>query len=233
MRKIKKRSFYDRVWNSGNNRKIIIACGIITLLLFCLKIFIEVTESLLENELNIFDSRVSNYIFSFSKKSLTEFFLFVTTFGDKVVYIPVSLTIFTWMVIRKKRLLPAVSLILITLSGYILNSVLKGLFERKRPVSLYAAEINSSSYPSGHAFTGILFYGCLIWLIAGSGFPLLIRYFLVCILSVLIILIGISRIYLKAHYPSDVIAGWAFGMIWLVLGLLVYRSYETNRRYRR
>jgi membrane-associated phospholipid phosphatase len=99
-----------------------------------------------------------------------------------------------------------------------LNILLKMSLHRRRPYGLIIETlgVRSYSFPSGHAFGTVIFYGLLAYLD--------IKYWarpgdiaIAAALTVLIVLIGISRVYLSAHYPSDVIAGWLLGSLSLLI----------------
>lgn len=99
-----------------------------------------------------------------------------------------------------------------------INTLIKHLVHRARPDTLYANDmrIKSYSFPSGHAFGSMFFYGLLAYL-AWQHLPQPWNYITAAALLVLIFIIGVSRVYVGAHFPSDVLAGWLFGAICLAL----------------
>lgn len=108
----------------------------------------------------------------------------------------------------------------IVLAGLGTNSLIKLVIQRPRPDTTYAAAIKwkSFSLPSGHAYDAVAFYGLLAYL-AYKYLPQPWGGIVAALLVVLAILIGISRVYLGAHYPTDVLVGWAFGglVLWLII----------------
>lgn len=104
------------------------------------------------------------------------------------------------------------------LAGFGGNTILKSIFHRARPQTLYAhsMRIKSYSFPSGHAYGGLVFYGLLAYL-AYKYLPQPWNIIASVLLVILIFLIGLSRVYLGAHFPSDVTAGWLLGVITLLL----------------
>lgn len=105
------------------------------------------------------------------------------------------------------------------LSAMLLNTALKHFIHRTRPDTLYVNNMffKTSSFPSGHAFGSMVVFGLLAYLAAAHT-----SVALAVLLAVLIASVGVSRIYLGAHYPTDVLAGWAFGglFLWLIIGVL-------------
>lgn len=102
------------------------------------------------------------------------------------------------------------------------NAAIKLLFMRSRPSLDHLVTETSYSFPSGHSTGSVLFYGTLILLL-----PQFIKNRKLClplqiILGVGIFFIGISRVYLGVHFPSDVLAGFCFGLAWLLMGYPIY-----------
>lgn len=98
------------------------------------------------------------------------------------------------------------------------NTILKHVVHRARPDTMYVAnmKIHSYSFPSGHAFGAVVIYGLLAYLAythLPAPYNLIFSVALVC----LVILIGISRVFLGAHFPSDVLTGWVLGAVCLFL----------------
>jgi undecaprenyl-diphosphatase len=132
----------------------------------------------------------------------------------------------------QRRWLAAVSLIIVTVGAQLLNNVLKELFARTRPAPIGPTLIPAQqwSFPSGHAMVSAAFYfyiGYLCW----KGLRGWARYTVCGLLLLLVLLIGISRLYLGLHFLSDVIAGYAAGFVWadavIIAGLLFERSTGT------
>lgn len=115
----------------------------------------------------------------------------------------------------------------ITLTGDALNFAIKTLVARPRPGTdtiniLWPAD--DSGYPSGHVMHYVVFYGFLFYVARTEMEPSCLRTILLLIMSLLIALVGISRIYLGAHWPSDVIAAYLIGGLWLWTLICAYRA---------
>lgn len=109
--------------------------------------------------------------------------------------------------------------------GLLLLLVFKRLFERARPpYPLLGPEVGFS-FPSGHATFSFIFYGAIAYLFWISKLPKYLRFMMIILLLLLSFSIGISRIYLRVHFPSDVVAGFALGYSWLFLILFIFRKW--------
>jgi len=123
-------------------------------------------------------------------------------------------------------------LVLVTLVGAVVLDVgLKDLFARARPQSFfdYYHTPKSYSFPSGHALFAVCFFGGLAALVSHRLWNRIARILVWAIALVLILLIGISRVYLGVHYPTDVIGGFAVGTVWVVFVALGDRLAERRR----
>jgi undecaprenyl-diphosphatase len=108
------------------------------------------------------------------------------------------------------------SLLIFVLGGELFVWIIKNIIERPRPPLTNALVIeNSYSFPSGHSFIAIAFYGLITFFLFESLKKKYLKTLIVIFGLVLIILIGSSRIYLGAHWPSDVLASYTSGLAWL------------------
>lgn len=118
--------------------------------------------------------------------------------------------------------------------GWVLNWVLKAAFARTRPdIVPHLREVVDSSFPSGHALTSAAVYltlGALLMRIA-EGRPA--KYYCIAIAMFVTFLVGLSRVFLGVHYPSDVVAGWLIGMTWALLCWVVERILERRAGLKR
>lgn len=111
--------------------------------------------------------------------------------------------------------------------GALLNVALKQAFHRTRPSFASEFAMTSWSFPSGHAMDSLIGYGLFAYLLS-VRFPRARKLILVAA-AVLVVLIGYARIYLGVHYLSDVVAGYAAGLIWLSVCITGYRFAERRR----
>ena len=111
-----------------------------------------------------------------------------------------------------------------------MNILLKHLFHRQRPVlENPLVTLSSYGFPSGHTMGATLFYGAVAILVAHSVRTWRLRVLIFCIAVAVVVLIGISRIYLGAHYLTDVLGAIAVGLAWLAF---CWTGVDTLRRWR-
>jgi membrane-associated phospholipid phosphatase len=168
------------------------------------------------NKNHQWDQQLLNQSGKLISPGLTPWFKFITFLGNHSFLVPAfSLLIIILLILRQKK--EALQTLLIALSSLGLMSLFKNLFQRNRPDHPLVEGITNYSFPSGHAMMSIAFYGLLIILAVRHIRNQSKRNWVIGLLVLLILLIGFSRIYLRVHYPSDVIAGYCFGIAWLWL----------------
>jgi membrane-associated phospholipid phosphatase len=138
----------------------------------------------------------------------------ITFLGNYQFLIPANfILIGTLLYLKKKN--SAWRVAVIALTSLTLKLLLKDVFHRDRPDNPMILGITNFSFPSGHAFMSVAFYGVLIWLAERNMTNKTWRTITAILLSLLILLIGFSRIYLRVHYTTDVIAGFCMGTCWV------------------
>ncbi|MFD2247564.1 phosphatase PAP2 family protein [Pontibacter ruber] len=115
--------------------------------------------------------------------------------------------------------------LVISFTCTLINQLLKHLFARARPTG-ELQEVSGLSFPSGHAMIGGVFYGLLIYIVWLTVADKKRRWLLCIFLTLLILLIGFSRIYLRVHFATDVVAGYLMGLLWLMLSLYLLGRLE-------
>jgi undecaprenyl-diphosphatase len=121
-----------------------------------------------------------------------------------------------------------------TASGFALSVALKALFRRPRPeVVPHLMRAYSSSFPSGHSMMSAVVYLTLGVLLAQLVHRRLLKFYFLMLAVLLTVLVGVSRVYLGVHYPTDVLAGWTAGLVWAVLCWLVQRALQRRGQVER
>ena len=152
---------------------------------------------------------------------------FITDLGyGAIVY--VVLIILTVILSYYKHYKDAVLLNLAINSALLASGFFKEMFKRLRPALEYhLTQAEGYSFPSGHMLVAVCFYGALIYIIFRLVKSNRLKYILSALLMLLIILIGLSRIYLGVHYPSDVIGGLFLGIFIVFLWINLYNLIEN------
>jgi len=179
------------------------------------------------DKLSSFDTAVYSFIISFKNPFLTFFFKFISYLASPPTLIILSLVMFLAFKNKKYGLLSLISLIFITIS----NQILKLVFSRERPFNLMMVEEHGYSFPSGHAMVSTAFYGVLIYLIWKTNLNIKYKKMWTIILSILILLIGISRIYLGVHYASDIVAGFTISISYIIILVTLINYYLKSRKW--
>ena len=118
--------------------------------------------------------------------------------------------------------------------GGLLNHVLKAFFQRPRPAVVpHLREVLTLSFPSGHAMTSAAVYLTLGALLMRIAERRLTKIYCMAVAMLLTVLVGVTRVYLGVHYPSDVLAGWLIGMSWALFCWMVERRIERPTGMRR
>lgn len=173
------------------------------------------------------DLQVFELIKTHTNERNTRIIKFFTFFGTHNFFIPANLFLIFYFLLFKKRSWVSIRIASIALSSLALMFILKYLFKRKRPpYPLQAAK--GLSFPSGHAIMSVTFYGLLIYLIKQTVKNKKIKLPLIISLIALIQMIGISRVYLRVHYASDIAVGYITGGLWLLISLDVLKQIENN-----
>lgn len=168
------------------------------------------------------DNLIENFFLNARSQGGLDFFSAITWLGEwKLVIFFIILTpaIF-WLKSKKGYIL---SFLIAVLGAEISGQIIKILLHRARPNGGLEAE-NTFSFPSGHALIAVAFYGFLIyfsWRVSQSRAQ---KYFFLVAGLILILLIGLSRLYLGVHYFSDVLGGYILGTIWLAIGIYIHNK---------
>lgn len=192
---------------------------IILLLLFigALLLFVVIMHEVLWEK----EEEVDHEIFGFLSANvisndLTGFMKGVTYFASATfLQIAYSVLVLAYLIGKNKR--RAVEIAIIGLGGFVINYVMKLSFRRLRPPNPLIDRLENFSFPSGHATSAFIFYGLLTYLVWKTNISKVYKFILSVIFITFSILIGFSRVYLRVHYPSDVLAGFCIGFSWLIL----------------
>lgn len=197
------------------------------LLLFAMIIFIYSMRIVFIVQNSHFDENVFNAIAPHINPGITQFMSFITFLGKHTLLIPLNFALIAFFIYRKERWF-ATRIAALSLSSLLLMFTLKLFFQRARPDLPVIGDVRGYSFPSGHALISVVFYGLFIHMVWHEVKIKWLRIVLIIFLSILILLIAFSRIYLRVHYASDVMAGMAAGFIWLVVSLRIVHGIEKK-----
>ena len=195
-------------------------------------IFLGVTEDVLHNDpLTQFDLMLLDWLQAHHGAAGEQIFRAISALGSPLVLITLALGVAVFFLISKHRLLLE-GWLLAFVGGALLNSILKNAIQRPRPHGASASLYHSWSFPSGHAMVSVIGYGMLAYILIILGpRSRRARLAIVGCATLLVLAIGFSRLYLGAHYFSDVVGGYAAGMLWLsacISGLEVTRRWRAT-----
>jgi len=198
----------------------------------CLYIFMILSSDLIEKRPFLFDQTVIDAVRSYASPEMDLFMIFMTEMGSTFMLGLLLLISMIWLFVKRKNVWGMFFYFLTVAGGGLLNLWLKSYFERERPTINRIIEADGFSFPSGHSMGSMTYYGFLGYLVIRSQYKPLTKLGCGLLFGFMILLIGISRIYLGVHYPSDVLAGYMAGSVWLVLciGLLemIYLNKENK-----
>ncbi len=199
------------------------------LFLACVILFLHISSGVLEGEKLAMDNAAFAFAQRITTPALSTFFKGITFFGSRDFLTPAALLLIAYFLFVRKHRWHSVKVPVIALGSITLNLVLKYFFDRPRPL-MPVVDASGLSFPSGHTMVAASFYGLLIYLVWHNVASKTYRNILVVLLGIFILLIGFSRIYLRVHYASDALAGFAAGLFWLVFGLWALRKIENVTR---
>ncbi len=195
--------------------------GTVFLIAALLLIFIFIAQDVFEGETAAFDRNVilafrsaANISNPIGPPWMEEAARDVTALGSIIVVVILSGAVIFYLLLIGSR--GAALLMLISVAGgTALNDLLKYFFDRPRPdLALHSAQVFTSSFPSGHAAVSAVVYLTLGALLARDAPSVGVRIYVMAVAMFLVFVVGLSRIYLGVHYPTDVLAGWCIGSAW-------------------
>lgn len=201
--------------------RMIAAFALLPLIIVVVLVFILRNDS--------FDTAVFSFAADHTSPACTRFMRFITFMGRHSFLIPANLVLIACFIILKNKYW-AIRVAVVSLSSLGLMSLLKNLVQRHRPENPMVEGITNFGFPSGHAFMSVAFYGLLALWTAATIKNKWQRRVIISFLLLLILLIGYSRIYLRVHYATDVIAGFCIGICWLFFCLWLINKIKTGSR---
>lgn len=185
----------------------------------CLICFAIICINVVKYDVLEFDKTIYNFIAShIINDNLTPFVKVITHLGGVAFTVICGVLIFIFS--KKYRFFIGFDLVGVT----VVNQLVKHLVCRNRPDVLRLVEETGFSFPSGHSMVSIAFYGIIIYLIYKNIDHKALKYSLIAFLSLLVLGIGFSRIYVGVHYATDVLGGFFLGLAYLIIYISIYNK---------
>lgn len=154
----------------------------------------------------------------------------ITSLGGTTVLTLMTVLVTIYLLLDRRRAI-AIFVLASVLGGWALSTVLKLSVARARPdIVPHLVEVNDLSFPSGHAMVSAVTYLTLAALISGTRRYRSTRIFIVAVGILLTLMIGMSRVYLGVHYPTDVLGGWCAGATWALGCWIIARRFISLSR---
>ena len=199
-------------------------------LLFLVSLFLFgfLAHEVVSEDENSFDNSVFAFFKSHTTGGLVEVMRVLTFFGSTYFIIPayVVLIIFLSLIHRRSD---AINVAIVAISSTLLMLGLKQFFHRHRPELPLVKTLTNFSFPSGHALCSFIFCSVIVYLVDKGKLPLKWKWTFSILLILLSITIGISRIVLRYHYATDVLASFCVGFAWVIFSLWLERKLTSRR----
>ncbi|HEX8472693.1 MAG TPA: phosphatase PAP2 family protein [Pyrinomonadaceae bacterium] len=182
------------------------------------------------------DFRAAQAVQSLSVPGVAELMRFTSVFGNGwTPYAMTAATMFVFILMRRRS--EAAGIVLSAAGGGLLNALLKTLIHRPRPDPILVKVLSvqrSLSFPSGH----VMFYVCYFGFLFFVAYALLprgsnVRRLTLTLAALPVLLIGFSRVYLGAHWPSDTLGAYLIGSLWLAFSLDMYRRWKQRATFKK
>lgn len=196
------------------------------ILFLCVIIFLELALDVFQKEIMRKDiigyNLISTYLISDFATPIAKI---ITQMGGAIALVTITIALLLFLKNKKTGIAIAINLGIATL----LNLLLKNIVQRPRPTEYRMIDESGYSFPSGHSMVSMAFYGFLIYLIYKQVENKKLKWGLIIALSLLIVTIGISRIYLGVHYTSDVLAGFTISVSYLIAYTSIVKKFILER----
>ncbi len=191
--------------------------------------FVHLTEeTIYHQETDLFDRAVIWLVRTFATPGVDRAMIVITAFGSGIVYAVLAPLAAGWLLwLRNRR--ETIALLICLGGASTLNWLLKHLFERARPEFFKVVSAAGYSFPSGHAMVSLCFYGMVAYLVCRRIRRLPAQIAVYGFAAALVSIIGLSRVYLGVHYPSDVLGGYFAGGTWLAFCVSLLWWWEMEK----
>ncbi|WP_251025819.1 phosphatase PAP2 family protein [Bacillus sp. ISL-47] len=197
-------------------------------------IFLYFLYAVQSGEILSFDRYLSSFFTGIFTEGSYPYFEFMDSLGNKVGVGIVTLFFIVWLWVKHRDYAAMAALVFAVAIGNEANKWLKDAIGRPRPDEEHLVNVASLSFPSGHAMIGMILYTFIGFIIIKELKSAKAKWITGIMAGIWIFLMGISRVIMKVHYPSDIAAGFAAGFIWVFLSIILYealRAMFTKKAY--
>lgn len=171
----------------------------------------------------LFDKIILDLIHQETNPIIFEIMKFISFVGSAYFLIPLMIIVIVYTICKRKYYILKL-LTISTLGSYIANFILKIIFSRTRPLDYFLVEQGGLSYPSGHSMVTMTFYMTLAYIVSKSIRDKSKKKWIYLFAYTMIILMGISRLYLGVHWPTDVLGGYLIGYVLFYISISLLKE---------
>lgn len=204
--------------------RLILALALFMVTLF---LFVAIADEIVINNKAGFDKNISDYMHSLVSPDLTRIMQGITFFGSSIFLFPAYIVLILFYIITKKNRL-ALDITMIGLSSTGILFLFKDLYKRHRPLDPLISNVTGFSFPSGHSFSSFTFFGLLVYLVWMSEIKKTWKIIIAICFFAMAAIIAFSRVYLRVHFASDVIAGFCLSLVWLMISLWILHKVDRG-----
>jgi membrane-associated phospholipid phosphatase len=190
---------------------------LIVIFIGCLICLFAVADMVFEDKSVAFDDHIFALIQPHITHTRTVIIEVFTFLGSQNFLLPGNILLIAYFLFIKKEKRDAWKITAVAVTSTAVLFLLKFILHRQRPLVPLIAKAHGYSFPSGHTFSSVVFYGMIAYLVYKNLNNKFLKCLSVFLFAFFIFMIGFSRVYLKLHFASDVIAGFCLGIIWLIL----------------
>ncbi|WP_010677685.1 VTT domain-containing protein [Bacillus timonensis] len=204
--------------------------GILVVILGFVLLMIGLIQDFLANEFNDFNEIVVLLVSLIFNNSWEPFMLFLLNFGLQKVLIAIAIVTFLFILLKgRDKLLESMFLLIIFVGGELYEEILRRFFHQIAPLHGKQTEPISYSFPSEQSLMAFVIYGFFIFMLVRHIKSARVHTVATIGVLILFILMAISRVYFKIQLPSDIVAGYVFGGVWLSINILLLESLRLMR----
>ncbi len=182
-------------------------------------LFAWLGSEVLQGDTQRFDQAIREWVHGYASTGMTRAMNAVSLLGYNILIVELVIAFAVFARLRWRR---AIVWLAVAMAGSLaLDLTLKYLYHRARPIAYFGMAPHSYSFPSGHALCSLCFYGVMAGLLSARVKSLPWRLIIWITAAALVVAIGLSRIYLGVHYPSDVLAGYLAATVWVTMVIVL------------